>query len=127
MILHGRDLLVYKVVSGSADRVVIAGAKSCEINISADTIEKCSPTSGQWREYVAGRKGWTLNVSYLVSTGELPSSKNMVGTIVTLKMTERTNGTPIQGTAIVQEWRVVGTLGNLATGAFKFVGSGALI
>jgi hypothetical protein len=32
----------------------------------------------------------------------------------------------LQGSAIVRDWKVVGTLGNLAQGSFQFQGKGAL-
>jgi hypothetical protein len=32
----------------------------------------------------------------------------------------------LQGSAIVRNWKVVGTLGNLAQGSFQFQGKGAL-
>ena len=67
MPLHGRNLII------KTDGAVIAGAKSCSINIKADTIEISSPQQGQWREYRAGRKGWSVDTSFLLpyNNGEI--------------------------------------------------------
>lgn len=67
MPLHGRNLII------KANGAVIAGAKSCTINIKADTIETSSPQQGQWKEYIAGRKGWSVDTSFLLpyNNGEI--------------------------------------------------------
>ena len=60
MVLHGRDLIV------TANGVAIAAAKSCELQVSCDDIEISSPTSGQWREFIADRKEWAVTTNHLV-------------------------------------------------------------
>jgi len=125
MVLHGRDLLM-SMVDGSGHAVVIAGAKSVEINVKSDILEVSSPSSGQWREYIPTRKGWSTDITNLVMSGEWPSHKSMVGEQLTLTFTERDGNTQLSGNAIVTDWRVVGTLGNLCQGSFRFLGNGAL-
>ena len=61
VILHGAEIKVY--MNGAA----VALSKSCEIEVSCDTEEVASPTSGNWREFLAGRKDWNINVSVLLS------------------------------------------------------------
>lgn len=60
MVLHGRDLIV------TANGMAIAAAKSCELQVSCDDIEISSPTSGQWREFIADRKEWAVTTNHLV-------------------------------------------------------------
>lgn len=60
MVIHGRDLIV------TANGMAIAAAKSCELQVSCDDIEISSPTSGQWREFIADRKEWAVTTNHLV-------------------------------------------------------------
>lgn len=108
----------------------IAAAKSCDISLSADTIETASPTNGDYRSFIAGRKKWEVGVSYLVTT----SFANLAlkfGDTVTLTVGRTTNGhitgDRLSGTAIVRDCRMTGNVGHLATGSFKFMGTGPLV
>ena len=58
-----------------ADGVAIAGAKSCELNVQCDTIEKASQTSGRWREFLPGRLEWSLTTGHLVPVNTLMNHK----------------------------------------------------
>lgn len=50
----------------TANGMAIAAAKSCELQVSCDDIEISSPTSGQWREFIADRKEWAVTTNHLV-------------------------------------------------------------
>lgn len=69
MILHGKDLIV------SIDGNSMLASKSCTLNVSAKSIVKTSPTSGDWEEVQAGKKSWNLTTSRLVkkATAEAPT------------------------------------------------------
>lgn len=123
MVVHGKKLII--TVGGSA----IAGAKSCEINIQCDDIEVASATQGKWREFLSGRKDWSVTCGHLLPASGTPlkSSAAMVGTKVVLSIQTDMTGDIITGSAIVKTWRASGAVGNLATGAFSFRGSGALV
>jgi len=58
-----------------ADGVAIAGAKSCELNVQCDAIEKASQTSGRWREFLPGRLEWSLTTGHLVPVNTLMTHK----------------------------------------------------
>lgn len=103
---------------------IIAGAKSCEISVDGEQIEISSPGDGQWRNYLAGRKGWQVSVGYLLSAGTFPTEAAMVNTTVTVVVSDGT--TMMQGQAIVKSWKATGNIGNLANGSFVFLGTGAL-
>ena len=119
MILHGRNLIV------KADGVAIAAARSCDITIAVDDIETSSPSDGQWKHVIAGRKSWSVNVNFLVPSGTFPTEVQMVGTTVTLNVSDDSNS-QMQGSALVKAWKATGTLGNLTQGSFQFTGNGAL-
>lgn len=60
MILHGKDLIV------SIDGNSMLASKSCTLTVSAKSLAKTSPTSGQWEETMAGKKSWSLSTNHLV-------------------------------------------------------------
>jgi predicted secreted protein len=121
-VIHGRKIIVK--VGGTA----IAGAKSCEISIKGDQIETASPTTGEWRDFIAGRKEWSVTCGHLIPASGTPLKSNaaMVNTVVTLTIETDMTGDTLTGQAIVETWKASGTVGNLATGTFQFKGKGAL-
>ena len=125
MILKGRNVILK--MGGTA----IAAAKSCEVNLSADSIKTSSPSNGDWEHSIPGRKSWSASCSHLVT--QIADSAGMVGQTVTLLFqpvddsgTALSNVSALQGTAIVKSWKGTFTLFNLAQGSFSFEGTGAL-
>ena len=120
--IHGRNLIIK--VNGKA----IAGARSCDINISGEEIEVASATQSKWREFITGREEWSVTCNHLLPASGTPlrSSADMVNTTVTIRMESGRYGDVLTGKAIVKSWRTTGTLGNLAQGTFSFRGSGPL-
>ena len=111
------------------DGAAVAAAKSCDVDISCDTIETASQTVGDYRTYIAGRKKWSIGVNYLVTTS-FTGLALKVGTTVTITVGVTRNGhitgDRLTGSAIVTDCRVTGNIGHLAQGSFKFLGTGAL-
>ena len=122
MALLGNNILIYR--AGTA----IAGTVSNEIQAGADLIEISSPTSGQWKEYIAGRKNWSINVSYLVLAYNGVRELLNVGTTYTLKFRGRnqSDSTGVTGTAILKTCKITATKGNLVQGSFTFQGTSSL-
>lgn len=122
-IIHGRNLIV------SLDGTAIVGARSCEINVNCEEIEISSPTQGTWREFLAGRKEWSVSTSHLItaSGNRLKTETAMVGQTVTLRFMERDTQDILTGQALVKGWKATGTLGNLSQGSFTFRGTGVLL
>ena len=58
--LQGRNLII--AINGST----IAAAKSCSVDVQADTIKVSSPTDGAWEHIIAGRKSWQVQTSHLM-------------------------------------------------------------
>lgn len=122
MAILGNNILIYR--NGTA----IAGTVSNEIQSGAELIEISSPTSGQWKEYIAGRKNWSINVSYLVLAYNGVRDLLNVGTTYTLKFRGRnsSDATGVQGTAILKSCKITATKGNIVQGSFQFTGTGTL-
>ena len=123
-IIHGRNLIVRWKRDGESIATAIAGARSCEVNVQTDTIEVSSPTQGQWRDYIAGRKSWTVTCGQLVM--EIEENINMVGQKVMLRFGERNSTDNMDGDAIVTSWKATGNIGSLTQGSFSFQGCGPL-
>ena len=122
--LLGKNLQILKNTTGSTYAAVVAMAKSCDVQIDGDQLEVSSPNSGQWHYYVAGRKGWSINVGYLVTAGGFSADAQMVNTTVTIRVSDGT--VQMQGQAIVKTWKATGTVGNLSQGSFQLIGNGPL-
>ena len=118
--MNGNNILV------SLDGTLIAGMKSSDIQTDAGTIEVASATQQQWREYIAGRKGWSLTVNcLLLAAADLGKLLN-VGTTYTIVVRDRASAKTITGSAIMTVCKQTATRGNIAVGSFQFVGTGPL-
>ena len=105
----------------------IYGAKSDDIEVVCGTNEVVSPTQGNWREFIAGRKEWQVTTNYLVqSTGNEIDKVLNVGVKYTVKFIDTTSGHMLAGQAIMVSAKISAIKGNLITGAFQFKGTGAL-
>ena len=126
MAQNGNNIIV-QTYNGSS-WVAIAATKSDELQAEADMIEKASATQQSWKEYIPGRKGWSLNVSWLVSQVADIQKVLQVGTRVQLRIGSRSNPAwyNVTGYAYVKTCKVTMTRGNIATGSFSFIGDGAL-
>ena len=104
----------------------IAATKSNEMQTDCETIEISSPSVGDWRTYMAGRKSWSVQVSFLVTAASNIRQLLSVGTSYTILMRDRTNTSSVSGSAIMTTCKISATRGNLVTGSFVFKGTGAL-
>lgn len=130
MATNGNVILVYNGTS------LIGGMKSNDVQTDCDLDEKSSPSQGQWKEYLAGRRSGSIQVGYLVlSTSALGVSGGngvrdllQVGNTFTLKFKERgtadSNG--VKGSFILKTCKITAQRGNLVAGSFNFVLTGAL-
>ena len=119
MAANGNTLLIYK------GNTLIAGTKSNEIKTLCDLME--TSTSSIWREYISGRKSWSVTVGYLV-TSTISAASNLltVGNSYTISIRTRTGTSVASGTAICSECTIRATKGSLMQGTFTFRGSGPL-
>jgi predicted secreted protein len=116
----GNNILVY--LNGTA----IAGTKSNEIQTECDVIEVTNANSAQWRQYLAGRKNWSVSTGFLVLAAADITKLLNVGTTYTLRFRDRAGTSILQGQAIMKQCKISAARGSLATGSFTFQGSGEL-
>ena len=107
---------------------IIAGTRSNEIQTDCDMIEISNPNSGDWRQYMAGRKDWSVQTSFLVTNVTNIRQLLNIGTSYNLVFRDRnsTSGASVTGTAILKTCKISAVRGNLVTGSFAFQGTGAL-
>lgn len=117
--MNGNNILVY------LDGTAVAGLRSNELQVEADTIETASPSTGSWRTYITGRKNWSVSCGWLVAVHSDLSKVLNVGTEYTLRFGYR-DGSGVSGTAILTTCDITATRGNIVQGSFQFQGSGPL-
>lgn len=122
MAINGNNIFV--TLGGT----IIAGTRSNEIQTDCDMIEISNPNSGDWRQYMAGRKDWSVQTSFLVTNVTNIRQLLNIGTSYNLVFRDRnsTSGASVSGTAILKTCKISSVRGNLVTGSFAFQGSGAL-
>ena len=114
------------VFSRSGTALASTCIKSDEIQTQADTIEKSSATQQDWREYISGRKEWSVTVSYLVLTAQKITDVLMVGNIFDVTIRDSANTVSMTGQAILTDVKQSYAVGALAKGSFAFKGNGPL-
>lgn len=119
MFLTGHNIKVY-----TGDEPILLGhAKSCTINLMADSLETASATDGKARTYEMGRTGWEVTVNKLVFY--MRHDLLRIGKTFTLTM--GVDGTDkLTGTAICVQSQLVVQEGNLVKCSVRFLGNGAL-
>jgi len=120
MAINGNNILIY--VNGAA----VAGTKSNEVQSNRELIEIASPTSGEWREFITGRKDWGFTISWLVSSHQDIEQLLLDVGVVTVRILGRGQSLGLTGKAIVQSCKMTFTRGNLAQGSLQLKGSGPL-
>ena len=122
------DNIILLVNGSEEDQYVFAATRAHIITTECETIEVCSPSQGKWREYIAGRKKWSLNVGWLVLANDDVRKVLLAGSAVTIKIKGRGSAdiSGLTGSAILKTCKISAVRGNLATGSFAFVGNGPL-
>ena len=120
MAINGNNILIY--VNGAA----VAGTKSNEVQSNRELIEIASPSSGDWRQFIAGRKDWGFTISWLVSSHSDIQQLLLSAGTVTVRIVGRGQQTGLTGSAIVQSCKMTFTRGNLAQGSLQLKGTGPL-
>lgn len=106
----------------------IYATKSSTIQVGSDVIEIASPTTGVWRDYIAGRKSWSISASFLLlNEWHVGFVITEVGKRYKLRILHRTDSSRyMEGFAILKAAKVTATRGNLVQGSWEFVGCGEL-
>lgn len=98
--LQGRNLII--AINGST----IAAAKSCSVDVQADTIKVSSPTDGEWEHIIAGRKSWQVQTSHL-----MPNTMQRYPVIEASTLAWNEDGTKAQVTAAGRQFAVTALKG----------------
>ena len=127
MAVNGNNILI-GTMSGSTF-TAFAAVKSHDIDTLCDLIEKSSATQQDWKEYIAGRKEWSINVSYLVLQNASSNIEDLlrVGTTYHIRIKGRTGSYKLSGDAICQQCKQSYQRGNLSVGSFALKGTGELV
>lgn len=122
--MNGNNIII-SAISGSTD--VIAATKSHEIQSECETIEISSPSDGEWRKFLVGRKSWSVNVNFLVlAVSDIAKTLNVGNSYAVTIKGRGTGGYSLTGTAILTQCKQTYTRGNLCVGSFQFRGTGPL-
>ena len=124
--MTGKDIIL--VLSQGGTALASTAIKSQDIQTEADVIEKASSSQQSWREYIAGRKGWSVTLSYLVLTSDKILDLLKVGqtfSVTMKKVDDNTN--KVTGNAILKAVKQTASVGNLALGSWQLQGTGALV
>lgn len=123
MIYNAKELILLD----TSNNTVVAAAKSIEINVKCDTVERTSANIALYREYITGRKDWNFQISNLVTSSQFSGAKSMVGTTYDVKFTlQGTTTALMSGKAICTQAKITDQKGSIAKGSFVFQGTGAL-
>ena len=127
MAVNGNNILI-GTMSGSTF-TPFAAVKSHDIDTECELIEKASATQQDWKEYIAGRKEWNINVSYLVLQNSNSNIEDLlrVGSSYAIRIKGRTGSYKLSGNAICQQCKQSYRRGSLAVGSFVLKGNGALV
>ena len=107
-----------------------AAVRSHDIDTLCDLIEKSSATQQDWKEFITGRKEWSITVNYLILAAEKITDLLYVGQTfdITVKNQTAAGVTPVAvtGKTIMTGVKHVATVGTLAQGTFTLKGNGPL-
>lgn len=124
--MTGKDITVIIAQNGTA--LASTRIKSNDIKTKCDVIEKASATQQTWKEFVAGRSEWSINVGYLVLAA--PQVRNVLLVRQTFDLTltasDGTSTSTLTGKAILTTADIKANTGSLAQGTFAFQGTGPL-
>ena len=121
--MTGKDIIVTLSLNGTA--IANTRIKSHDIMTQCPTIEVASATQQDWEEHIAGRKSWTLNISYLVLSTSQVAGLLYIGQVFGISM-KQGNTTLLTGSALMTQCKDTFTVRNLCQGSFTLKGSGAL-
>jgi TP901-1 family phage major tail protein len=132
-LVNGTLIAIYKDVAGTLTKV--ANATSSDFELTRDTIDATNKDGGQYKEFLVGLAGWTMNAEGIFeedgsATGV--SAKDLLddviaGTAVTVVMTSNVSGDiKVSGSAIISSFAWNAPVNDVATFSVSLQGTGAL-
>ena len=120
----GNNLIV--TWNDSGNQTVIAGTRTNELQCDGEQLEVCSATDEQWKHFLAGRKTWSVNVSFLLLADGIDIKAALkVNNTYTLYF-RKCSGGGVYGNAILKSFKASAPINGLSNGSFVFQGTGAL-
>ena len=109
--LNGKDLII------ECDGKPLAAAKSCSIEVNAETIQVSDIVHGGWEHYRAGRKSWKISTGHLVARyGILQLGYDDTNSHVSMSYSYLSTPTPtVNPTTYEYLWMIERTTGNILT------------
>ena len=109
---------------------LIAGVKADRLRVAGETIEIASATSSQWKEFLMGRKEWSIETDYLIlnynNIKEYPLMVGQTFNIIIQDSPQWGEDSYCKGTVICTEAVQDYQIGTLVKGSFVFKGTGPL-
>lgn len=124
MAQNGKNIIVQRL--DGQTWTAIAAARTDEIEVDGELMEIASRTQAGWREYLAGRKTWSVQTSYLVTLVSNIREVLQVNTRVRLRIGGTGTGQYLTGYAWVKNQKLNAPNGGLANGTVVFQGDGPL-
>ena len=132
-LVNGTLIALYKDVAGTLTKV--ANATSSDFELTRDTIDATNKDGGQYKEFLVGLAGWTMNAEGIFeedasATGV--SAKDLLddvvaGTAITVVMTSNVSGDlKVTGSAVITSFSWNAPVNDVATFSVSLQGSGAL-
>ena len=127
MATNGNNIII-GTMSGTTF-TAFAAVKSHDVQTSAEAIEIASDTNQDWKEFIAGRKEWGINVSYLVLQDANSNIEDLLksGNVYAIRIKGRTGNYKLSGNALCLQCKQSYTRGNLSVGNYSFKGVGPLV
>lgn len=122
--MTGKDIIV--ILSQNGTPMASTRIKSDDIQTHADYIEKASATQQTWKEVIAGRKEWTLNVNYLVLAAAKLTDVLLAGQMFDVTIRHISENVSLTGQALLTDCKQTHTVNSLCQGSFTFRGNGPL-
>jgi TP901-1 family phage major tail protein len=132
-LVNGTLIALYKDVAGTLTKV--ANATSSDFELTRDTIDATNKDGGQYKEFLVGLAGWTMNAEGIFeedasATGV--SAKDLLddvvaGTAITVVMTSNVSGDlKVTGSAVITSFSWNAPVNDVATFSVSLQGSGSL-
>ena len=102
-----------------------AFSKQCDVDQKTDVIEVSSPTSGRAKEYITGRREWSMSCQCLLSN-DVSTTEALYREGRPIEVSCRASGNEYRGTAIITALKTTGVIHSMATYAITLQGTGEL-
>ena len=119
--IHGENLTL------SLNGTIVAAAKSCTLEFSQELIEVASPISGADKQYIPGKRGWTVSTDGMCETmGYVGKLQAGLSQKYTLRFYDKDLSIYHSGSCYIKSLRVSGEIGKIVTYSVSLQGSGAM-